>query len=152
MIILEEFIWRQDHYAYHLTNTNDIKNIRNVGLKPLCGKRSLSIGDNIKGIFFFDYLGSTIDWIDALYPNTKIYELELLRFNLKNRKWIKHNENEFYLIHNVHPDKIDYLRIHDIENNIVLPLSYIIQNNIELEWNNLNEYKPLARKITQKHL
>ena len=114
----------------------------------MCGKRSQSVCDDTKGVFFFDYLGSVSHWIDVLYENKNIYELELLRFNLKNRKWIKQNDNEFYLPNKVLSERIEYLRIYDIEKNIYLPLNFVdnVNENRILVWNSLNEYKPLVKK------
>lgn len=148
MFISDSFVWRNDHYAFHITNTDAIEDIRKEGLKPLCGKRSQSVCDDTKGVFFFDYLGSVSHWIDVLYENKNIYELELLRFNLKNRKWIKQNDNEFYLPNIVLSERIEYLRIYDIEKNIYLPLNFVdnVNENRILVWNSLNEYKPLVKK------
>lgn len=147
MIILKEFIWRKDHYAFHITNIEAMENICIYGLKPLCGKRSISVGDDIKGIFFFDDLYSVLEWIDALYKNKNIYELELLRFNLKNRKWIKYDADEFYLPNKVLRERIEYLRIYNIERNIYLPLNYVHELNEKnvLIWNSLDSYKPLIK-------
>ena len=147
MIILDEFIWRTDHYAFHLTNDNSMKKICVEGLKPLCGERSQSVNDNFNGIFFFDNIESVSRWIDVLYENKDIYELELLRFNLKNRKWIKKNDDEFYLIHKVLPKKIEYLRLYDNEKNVFLPLNSIdsIDKQKILTWNSLEYYKPLKK-------
>ena len=144
MIILNEFIWREDHYAYHLTNIESMNKICIQGLKPLNGERSKSINDDTNGIYFFDYLGSVYNWIEMLYKNKNIYELELLRFNLKNRKWILKNENEFYLTNKVKPEKIEYLRILDKEKNIYLPLKFLDENK-ELIWYELDNYKPLIK-------
>lgn len=151
MIIIKEFIWRTDHYAYHITNIEAMKNICNEGLKPLCGERSKSVGDDIKGIFFFDSLYSVNKWINALYENKDIHELELLRFNLKQRKWIMQNPSEFYLVHKVRPDKIEYLRLFDENKNMYLPLNNLPsdyfeeRNDIKLNWNNLDNYKVLKK-------
>ena len=87
MVILDSFIWRKDHYAYHVTNVNAMKSICQYGLKPLCGERSRSVGDSIKGIYFTDYFYSVLEWIDLLYKDVSVYDLEVLRFNLRNRKW-----------------------------------------------------------------
>lgn len=149
MIILNEFIWREDHYAFHITNVDAMVNICKLGLKPLCGERSMSVGDTTKGIFFFDYLFSASDWIERLYEKKDIYELELLKFNLKNRKWIKRNNDEFYLPNKVFPEKIDYLRIYDIKEGIYLPLNFIDkvdEKRIVIVWNSLENYRPLVKK------
>ena len=148
MLISNEFIWREDHYAFHVTSVDSIKEICKEGLKPLCGERSKSVGDNIKGVFFFDYLNSASEWIDVLYKDKNIYELELLRFNLKNRRWIKHNDDEFYLPHIVYPEKVEYLRIYNVERNINLPLTFIDDSSEKriLVWDDLNNYKPLVKK------
>lgn len=149
MIIVNEFIWRSDHYAFHLTNKKAIGSISKQGLKPLCGKRSKSVGDDTKGIYFFDCLGSVTDWIEALYENKNIEELELLRFNLKNRKWLKRNDNEFYLLNKVLPEKIEYLRIYDPEKEMYLPLNnldyYYPDKKLLLTWNSLDTYKSLKK-------
>ncbi len=149
MIILNEFIWREDHYAFHITNVDAMVNICKLGLKPLCWERSMSVGDTTKGIFFFDYLFSASDWIERLYEKKDIYELELLKFNLKNRKWIKWNNDEFYLPNKVFPEKIDYLRIYDIREGIYLPLNFIDkvdEKRIIIVWNSLENYRPLVKK------
>ena len=153
MIIINEFIWRKDHHVFHITNMEAMGNICKQGLKPQCGERSKSIGDETKGIFFFDYLGSACDWIDVLYKNKNIYELELLRFNLKNRKWIKHNNDEFYLLNKVFPEAIEYLRIYDTEKNVYLPLNFVddINEKCILIWNSLSDYKPLAKTKSLGH-
>ena len=147
MIIFNEFIWRKDHHAFHITDTKSMNNICIKGLIPMCGERSKLVDDEIQAIYFFDNINSVSDWIDILYKNNDIYELELLRFNLKNRKWIKQNDDEFYLPNKILPEKIEYLRIYDTENNNYLPLNYIDDNKL-LIWNNINEYKPLIKNNT----
>ena len=153
MIIINEFIWKRDHYAFHLTNKKAIDDISRQGLKPLCGERSKSVGDDTKGIYFFDCLGSVTNWIEALYENKNIEELELLRFNLKNRKWLMNNCNEFYLLNKVSPEKIEYLRIYDPEKEIYLPLNnldyYYLDKKLLLKWNSLDNYKSL-KKLNNK--
>ncbi len=143
MIIIDEFIWKTDHYAYHITNTDAMRHICNEGLKPLCGERSKSVNDDIKGIFFFENLYMINDWIDALYKNKNIYELELLRFNLKNRKWLMRNIDEYYLTNKVQPNKIEYLRLCDKEQNNYLPLD--TDKEAVIEWNKLSNYKSLKK-------
>lgn len=153
MIIVNEFIWRKDHPAFHITNTDSMMSICTKGLRPLCGERSKLVEDNVKGIYFFDYLGSASNWIDALYNDRDIYELELLRFNLKNRKWIKKNCDEFYLPNKIIPKGIEYLRIYDTEQNVYLPLNFIdyIDEKRILVWNSLDEYKPLVKVKSINH-
>lgn len=146
MVLTEEFIWRTDFYAYHVTNIDNIDSICKEGLKPLCGDRSKLVYDNTKGIYFFINLYNAPAWIDALYKNKDKYELELLRFNLKNRKWFISGDDEYYLIHKVKPEKIEYLRI--FNNNEYLPLDFdkiIDEELIKIEWNNLNDYKVLKK-------
>ena len=148
MIITKEFIWKTDHYGYHITNIDAMKNICVEGLKPLCGERSKLADDNFNGIFFFDNLYNLNEWIDVLYKNKNIYELELLRFNIKQRKWIIKNPDEFYLIHKVNKEKIEYLRFYDEENDIYLPLNienYSSDNDVKVTWNSLDNYKILKK-------
>ena len=150
MIVLEPFIWREDHYSYHITNTEAMKGICKNGLKPLVGDRSMSVGDNIKGIFFFDSLYSINDWIERLYKDKDIYELELLRFNIKQRKWNMrrcYEYVEFYLLNKVAQDKIEYLRLYD-KSDTFLPLNfenYLNDSDNRIMWNSLCDYKPLVK-------
>ena len=148
MVILDSFILREDHYAYHVTNVNAMKSICQYGLKPLCGERSRSVGDSIKGIYFTDYFFSIFEWIDLLYKDVSVYDLEVLRFNLRYRKWKIKNENEFYLLNKVSPIGISYLRIYDNTINEYLPLNCLekLDSQKELIWNGLNEYSPLVKK------
>ena len=142
MIFSEEFIWRNDHYAYHLTESKNIKLIQEKGLVPMIGKRSISVNDNIKAIYFFDNIYSTEDWINELYKDKDPSNLELLRFNLKNRKWyIKDLETgEFYLTRIILPSKIEYLRLYDEENEKNFNLNNFSIKYIQ-EWNPINSYK-----------
>ena len=150
MIILEPFIWRENHYSYHLTNIEAMEGICKNGLIPLVGDRSKSVGDNIKGVFFFDSLYLMNDWIERLYENKDIYQLELLRFNLKGRKWnVRHcyEYDEFYLFNKVVQDKIEYLRLYD-KSGTFLPLNapyYQHDEEIRILWNSLCDYKPLVK-------
>ena len=148
MIIVKEFIWQTNHDAFHVTTTDNMQKICKEGLLPLCGERSKSVGDDIEGIFFFDYLGSAPDWIDALYEGKDIREIELLKFNLKHREWLKQNCDEFYLTNRVAPQDIQYLRIYDRVKKIYLPLSLVdsVGANAVLRWKHLDTYKPLAKR------
>lgn len=150
MDFFREFIWNTDHYAYHITNTDAMKNICKEGLKPSVGKRSLKAGDNIKGIFFFDGLIFMNEWIDFLYEDKNILELELLRFNIKKLKWTIHNSNEFYITNDVNQKEIEYLRLFDKDTNAFLPLNteyYLTTTDERITWNKLNNYKPLIKSI-----
>ena len=64
MIILNEFIWNQDHYVYHLTKQEYMKKIIVEGLRPKCGERSQSVGDIRKAVYFFDSLSRTEKWME----------------------------------------------------------------------------------------
>ena len=76
-----------------------------------------------------------------------IYELELLRFNLKDRKWIIRKPNEFYLLSRVSGSDIEYLRIYNKKSGIYLPLDLLYPTyNKEISWNHLKGYKPLIRR------
>ena len=92
------------------------------------------------------------DWIEVLYETKDIYELELLKFNLKNRKWIKQNNDEFYLPNKILPGRIEYLRIYDTEKRIYLPLNFIdsVDEKRIIVWNSLDDYKPLVKNKKQK--
>lgn len=147
MIFDKEFIWYKDHYAYHLTDKMNMENIINDGLIPKCGDRSKSVGDTRKAIYFFDSLYSIVDWIDKLYENKDIYKLELLRFNLKRRRWYSQNREigDFYLPYAVPREKLEYLRIIDINGQYM----FLNENldNMKLQWEPLSNYKSLTIKM-----
>ena len=109
MIILEEFIWNEDHYAYHLTHKHNINKIVNEGLIPMCKERSISHNDTFPAIYFFDNLYNLFDWSYFLYNKNNLNELELLRFNLKRKKWFLHNGEDFYLKEKIKPNELTYL-------------------------------------------
>lgn len=147
MEVSNSFLWGIDYYAYHITNTKAMKDICLEGLKPSVGERSRLAGDDIKGIFFFDNLCFLNNWIEQLYQDKNIYELELLRFNLKDRKWIIRKPNEFYLLSRVSESDIEYLRIYNEKSGIYLPLDLLYPTyNKEISWNHLKGYKPLIRR------
>lgn len=133
MIILEEFIWNEDHYAYHLTHKHNINKIVTEGLIPMCKERSKANEDTKEAIYFFDNLKNMFDWSYYLY-NASLQELELLRFNLKGRKWFLHNNGEdFYLQKQIKPNEIDYLsNLQELESELDL--------NKNLIWTPIKNY------------
>jgi hypothetical protein len=147
MIFLKEFVWRVDHYAYHLTLNRNIPYIQAKGLVPQTGQNSKAVGDSRRAIYFFDCLGSVLDWISALYPNEDIENIELLRFNLKNRIWGVQNQEigDFYIERPVKVDKLSYLRIYDSYQNLVLfreieDIIYGDKSQYQMIWEDLSTY------------
>ena len=118
MVYINDFIWREDHMAYHITTVDNMNGICDKGLLPLCGERSKSVGDDSIGIHFSDSLTSIIeDWMDMLYENKDKNSLEVLRFNLKGLKWKTNYMGDYYvpgdwyLVDRLLPEYIEYLRI-----------------------------------------
>lgn len=121
MIFDKEFIWYSDHFVYHITETSNIDGIRENGLIPFCGDRSRSVGDTIKAIYFLDYPYNIEEWVDLLFEDSDKNNLELLRFNLKRRKWYMGGcweYGEFYTMNPVLPNRIDLLKRVDEKGNI----------------------------------
>lgn len=143
MIVLKEFIWKVDHYAYHVTDKKNLASIAMHGLLPKCGDRSKSIGDTRKAIYFFDCLESVYDWAEWLYEDKNIEDLALLRFNLKRRKWHIQNihEGDFYLDNKVDKEAIELLYVYD-ENHVLVPLNMYL-NRYNLEWKKITEDKKI---------
>lgn len=102
-----------DHFAYHLTKKEKMSDIIIQGLKPLCGENSKSVGDTRKAIYFFDKLQFLYDWVDVLYSREDSNQLELLRFNLKRRKYHFLNLYEGYVERKIPPVKIEYAVLSD---------------------------------------
>lgn len=145
MIFDKEFIWYEDHYVYHIATVDNIESIIKNGLVPKCGLRSKSVEDNKKAIYFFDSLYSIDNWIDELYKNKSIKELELLRFNLKRRKWFFKDAEigDFYLTRPINNTNIDYLRIYDNNGKPLSLNSDYIFDKDKLVWDNIKKYKSL---------
>ncbi len=124
-------IFYYDSFVYHLTRKEYMKDIVTQGLKPLCGENSKSIGDTRKAIYFFDCLQYLYDWCDALYSIENYNQLELLRFNLKRRKWYRGYSGwgEGYLERKVLPERIDYAIV-----------SKASPEEIKLKWKKLDTY------------
>lgn len=141
MIILDEFIWNEDHYVYHLTRQECMEKIIVEGLRPICGERSKSVGDIRRAVYFFDSLSRTEEWMECLYTEKDIKGLELLRFNLKRRKWkIQCSEVEdFYLLRPVLPQGIEYATLYNEEGQIVNLDSDLAK--VKVLWNPLSKYK-----------
>ena len=141
MIIINEFVWNQDHYVYHLTEKEAMPNIIVEGLKPKCGVRSQLVGDIRKAVYFFDSLSKTENWLEYLYANKDLKGLELLRFNLKQRRWkIQCSQVEdFYLLNPVLPQGIDYATLYDERGQIVT-----LDNDfskVKILWKPLSKYE-----------
>ncbi len=137
------FLWKKDHFVYHLTKKEYMKGIIEKGLIPQVGDRSESIGDDIKGIFFFDWMECYDFWVTALYSDICKNELELLRFNLKNRKWFSRNEGirEFYTPNIVLPNEIEYLELYNINDGFTASLMFLDDEGYEKRWKNIISYK-----------
>lgn len=143
MTFEKEFIWRKDHFVYHLTKKEYMDGIIEKGLVPQIGDRSKSVGDNIKGVFFFDSMYDYDFWLTALYNDIGEDELELLRFNLKNRKWFSKNQyiGDFYTPNVVLPNKIEYLELYNIDYGWTNSLLYLDDESYEKRWKNIMNYK-----------
>ena len=137
----KEFIWYQDHFAYHITEKQNIDSIIKNGLIPSIGNRSRVAGDEFKAIYFFDEIYSLEEWMDFLYQNQDKDSLEILRFNIKNLKWYFHRKNEFYITQIIPSEKIDFLILYrGLE---LVTFSEIQTENIfnfDYRWNKLKEY------------
>ncbi len=155
LIILEEFIWREDCYAYHITHKNKMGEIVSKGLIPQIGERSQSINDNNKAIYFSCSLYSIDEWIDCLYGNKDIDNLELLRFNLKNRKWFIQDPTigDFYVKRAINPERISYLKIFDSDGNIsslrnlYMALYSLEAKKYQIMWADLLNYDKLEKGL-----
>lgn len=141
MVFDKTFIWSKDHYVHHLTTRDKIAEIITKGLVPRIGTRSESINDKNKAIYFFDSITLLDDWIEELYKDRNKSDLELLRFNLKNRKWFHRDIDigDFYLKTRVNPNSIEFLSIYDDSEKII-----ISEENIEKHksiWKKIKDYK-----------
>ena len=138
---MTEFIYKDDHYVYHITDKKNIDSIISHGLVPSLGDRSLKVGDNFKAIYFFDKIDSINDFMNFLYENKNKDSLEVLRFNIKQLTWFYHSDNEYYIKCDIPVDKLDYLELY-IDNNKI-SFSYLEDKdmyNLDYKWCKLTEY------------
>lgn len=129
---------------YHITKKENMESIIEKGLIPQIGDRSKSVGDDIKAVYFIDDLNKLDEWIEALYKDKELKDLEILKFNLKNRKWyIKFlDDGEFYTPNIILPNKIEFLRLYDEINECYVPLSFNSEIYVQ-EWEPISKYKEL---------
>ena len=138
-MIIEEEIWHEDHYAYHITHKKYIENIKKEGLQPSCGKRSIEANDTRKAIYFSDTLYLVEQWIEKLYKENNKQELELLKFNIKEKSWYAKDETigDFYILKPILPENIEILNKYDELNN---PYTIDnIQKQKKLNWDKLKK-------------
>lgn len=136
-----------DLYAFHITKRECMDSIIKNGLLPLNGDRSKSVGEDGKEynrIYFFTNGSHMQEWITDLYPDENIYDIELLMFNLKGRVAYCENGYNWYLIKGIKPEKIQFLRLHDLNTGEYVTLN--TQDRAMIEWKPLSEYEPFTRK------
>lgn len=137
MTFEKEYKWHEDHYAYHITQTKNIESIKQNGLQPMCGRRSIESKDTRLAIYFSDTLYLVEQWIELLYKTKNKQELELLKFNIKEQNWYAQDETigDFFLLKPIIPEKIEILEKYDELNN---PYTIDkIQTQKKLKWNSL---------------
>lgn len=136
-----------DLYAFHITKREYMDSIIKNGLLPLNGDRSKSVGEEGNGynrIYFFTNGSHMQEWITDLYPDENIYDIELLMFNLKGRVAYCENGYNWYLIKGIKPEKIQFLRLRDLNTGEYVTLN--TQDRAMIEWKPLSEYEPFTRK------
>ena len=107
----------ESHFAYHLTLKEHMEGIKKEGLIPQCGPNCKRVDDTSVGVHFCDSLYAMFDfWIMALYEERDKRGLELLRFNIKNRKFqelypsIPNMPGDLILLDKVAPEDIECLQ------------------------------------------
>jgi len=105
VFISEEFVWKEDYFAFHITKEQNMISIIENGLIPQDGERCKSVMDKKRGIFCLCSLNSVQEWALNLYKKENLEDLKLLRFNLKNRKW--HIDEYSYFLFSIYlPNKV----------------------------------------------
>lgn len=133
------YIITEQHYAYHLTLKENMEGIIRKGLIPQCGPNCKRVDDTSVGIHFATELADIYDfWIMALYEKMNKEELEILRFNIQNRRY----QHLYYRDHYIPGDWIilDRILSKDIEylNNIDENMMYDKEKQI---WLPIEQYK-----------
>lgn len=111
------YVITEQHYAYHLTLKKNMEGIIRKGLIPQCGPNCKRVDDTSVGVHFCDSLYAMFDfWIMALYEKRDKRELELLRFNIQNRRFQElfypryPEPGDWMLLNGVTPKCIEYLQ------------------------------------------
>lgn len=114
----------RDCFGYHITTEPNFYRILKTGLKPKMGERSHSIGEEIKGVFFFEDLRMLPFWTKRLYEDKDLLSLKVLRIHLEGLLWYAHNGGEDYFLKRTVPiSRLDYLKTMSI-NGEELPINY----------------------------
>ena len=91
-------IMKKNFYVYHLTLKSNMYGIIREGLLPQCGVNCKRVDDTSVGIHFATKLADIYDfWIMALYEKMNKEELEILRFNIQNRRYQHLYYREHYI-------------------------------------------------------
>lgn len=119
--------------------------IKENGLIPKLEEGKLSTNNRIKTIHYFDSLYLVDKWIQKLYEEQDLDDLELLKFNIKDKKGYIYSSNDFYTLHEIDKQGISYLTIYN-KQGIILPLNLITEalyfpNDYILMWNNIEKYQ-----------
>lgn len=139
--------WQVPHNGYHVTEMKKVDKIIEKGLQSKCGKRSKSVGDKEKAIYFTTNLEGSFDWINMLYPYKSIEDIIVLKFNLQNKE--VHLKNicvgDFYIkATQIKPEKIDYLEVvYQDEATSLMNLQKALykEKDYRLQWRPLLELK-----------
>ena len=121
MILSLEQITNFQLHGYHITETSNLKLIKEEGLLPRCGRRSQAIGDTQEAVYFFPALLLIDTWREVLYSEEDYANLELLRFDLENIDITITDKNswdlfgDWYTKQVILPEKIQLLKRIDKE-------------------------------------
>ena len=141
--------FRENQYGYHITTSDNIDSISKVGLIPSMGKRSMSINEKNKAVFFFRFLIELDNWIKDLYPDNSLDELELLRFNLIGKEAFYKDFfiGDYYLMNPILPNELEILnRVSSSGEKFNINNLVLRQCQEELKWEPLIKNKKLERK------
>lgn len=99
--------------GYHITLKNNLYNIQKNGLEPRIGRRSNTVDEYTKLLFFSTMLNSILIWKDRLYKNISFDELAILVFDLEGMQYEARYDSagDFFTKTIISPENIRLLQI-----------------------------------------
>ena len=158
MILSLEQITNFQLHGYHITETSNLKLIKEEGLLPRCGRRSQAIGDTQEAVYFFPALLLIDTWREVLYSEEDYANLELLRFDLENIDITITDKNpwdlfgDWYTKQVILPEKIQLLKRIDKEGRAFSLETLLQQRYEDLIWQPISFLEEKENPILRKSL
>lgn len=98
--------------AYHITEKSNLYTIQKNGLEPRIGRRSNSVDEDYKLVYFTDDLYSIFTWKNRLYNTQSFNDLVILSFDIPNNGYIRRHDNagDCFISDSISPKNISLIQ------------------------------------------